>query len=563
MDHSLVPLLAVLGLGVFIALVFQRLGASALVAYLLTGALAAPGVLGLVDSSLIRPIAEIGATLLLFSIGLELDLAQMRRQARAIAIAAPTQIVLTTLVGAGCAWLAGLPLGPAIALGACLTMTSTIMMLRSLDEHRLLGRNESSLALGVTLVQDVMIGPLLVLFSFLFPVEHHASPWLMVSGIVATVVAVVALRRVLASRLLARIRSAQLPELETAFAVTVALGAAALTEQCGLGAAFGAFAAGLAFGGRERNAVEGGMRPIFGLTAVFFFVSMGLLFDVKFVIEQFWTVLALLIAGTVLKAAIAGFALRAAGMEVRSALGYGLVLANIGEFAFVLAAGAFANQTDPEVQKLYRLMVATTCISLALTPLLVRCARPLLPEDPLRRISASGDTVVVAGLGPMGNLVVETLRRRGHPLFLIDRNEKLLATWQGVGGIRTHVGRIEQLEDWLPLIGHHPSLVILTFPIADASAVVASRLRTLAPDLPILARSPFLSQVSTLRQAGVRWIICDEEETARAFVPMLEDALAAAGARQDQGRVSRVTLQGLQPSGRSEESRPDESAKSG
>ncbi len=111
--------------------------------------------------------------------------------------------------------------------------------------------------------------------------------------------------------------------------------------------------------------------------------------------------------------------------------------------------------------------------------------------------------------------------------MLIDRNPRLLAPWSTTPGVRSHQGRIEDMETWLPLIGHRPALIVLTFPVADTSAVVATRLRALDPELVIIARSPYAAHVDELHAAGAQYVICDENATAAALLPMLTDALGA------------------------------------
>lgn len=527
MGGELGAVLAILALGVVIVLAFQRLGVSALVAYLATGVVAGPGVLGLVGTETLAPVAHVGAALLLFSIGLELDLGQMRSRLRATLVSSLTQICLTLVAGTAIARLAGLPLPYAVAIGACLTMTSSIVLLRALDERRLRAREEGQLSLSVSLMQDVAMGPLLLLIAMLAPVAEKPHVSTLGIGVAVFAAGTMLLRQAMASRLVARLRASKLPEVEAAFAVTIALGAAGLAEHMGLGAALGAFAAGLALGGRgTREAMESSTRSLTGMSAIVFFAAMGALFDVGFVVHHWWQVGALALVAVVVKAPLAAVAMRLAGLSWRRAMGCGLLLAQVGEFAFVLAAGAFATSSDPEQQHLYQLVIATTCISLASAPLLTRLAQPFLPAASLAALRRTGDTVVVAGLGPVGGMVVDTLRRTGVPLLLVDRNQDLLAGWEGVADVRTHRGRIEDMEDWMPRIGHRPPLVVLTFPAAEASALAARRLHALDPKLRIIARSPFIAQVQLLRDAGVHDVICDETETARALLPMLERALA-------------------------------------
>jgi CPA2 family monovalent cation:H+ antiporter-2 len=546
MDGSLGAVLAILALGVVIVLAFQRLGVSALVAYLVTGVVAGPSVLGLVGRESLGPLAQVGAALLLFSIGLELDLGEARRRLRATLIASTTQICLTIVAGAAVAMLAGLSLPYAVAVGSCLAMTSSIVLMRALEERKLRAREEGQLSLSVSLMQDVAMGPLLVLIALLAPVGHSANLVQLGLGVALFASGTLLLRRAMASRLVARLRASKLPELEVAFAITIALGAAGLAERLGLGGALGAFAAGLALGGRgTREVVETSTRPLTGLSAILFFAAMGALFDPAFVAAHWFQVSALSLIAVVIKAPLAAVAMRLAGLPWRQAWGCGLLLAQVGEFAFVLAAGSFGHSNDPGLRHLYNLVIATTCISLASAPLLAALAKPLLPVASLAALRRTGNTVVVAGLGPVGNTVVDTLRKQGVPLLLIDRNERLLAPWDGVVGVRTHRGRIEDMEDWMPLIGHRPPLVVLTFPVADASAVVARRLRSLDPHLRIIARAPFTAQVQMLLDAGAHEVICDEAETARALMPMLERVLATVPGQSGRLRTTNATMPGV------------------
>jgi len=110
----------------------------------------------------------------------------------------------------------------------------------------------------------------------------------------------------------------------------------------------------------------------------------------------------------------------------------------------------------------------------------------------------------------------------------VDRNEKLLEPWSESDGIVSHLGRIEDMEDWLPVLGERPQAVILTFPIADTSAVVADRLLRFDPGLLLIARAPYEAQIPVLTNAGVHHVICDEHATAAALGPVLEEVLGGA-----------------------------------
>jgi len=526
--------LLILALGLPVVVLAHRIGVSSLIAYLLVGYLAKTFFLSEDLTEDLENLGDIGAILLLFGIGLELDLGTMRRELRPLLIGGLLQIGLTALVGFLVAWGLGASWQIAIGIGACLTLSSTLLVMRALDERRLRNRLEGRRVIGLLLTQDLFLAPLIAVVAIVFPGgDHDEHPWwLQVAGIPVFVAFTWFMRTVLASRILHRILVTQLPELEVAFSVFVAIGAGYLSETMGLGEALGAFCAGLALGGGEhRHAIETATRPLMGLMAIIFFTSIGFQFDAGYMIANLPLVIAALSVSLVLKAALAGFAFRLAGMSIRSAVGAGIMVGQIGEFSFVIAS-MFRGMPGDEGE-FYNLIVTVACLSLALTPILVAIASRLLPGSNLDRVREKGNTIVVAGMGPVGNTVVQTLLDLGQKLFLVDRNPRLLEPWNDVGAVTPHLGKIEEMEDWLPALGERPRAVILTFPIADTSALVAERLRTVDPNLIVVARSPYASQVDVLIRAGVQHIICDELETGKALVPMIEEVLGMPIAHQD------------------------------
>jgi CPA2 family monovalent cation:H+ antiporter-2 len=539
MDHG-TALLLLLGLGLPGALLFQRLGLSALVAYLVAGCIAGPGVLGWIDAGSLGPLAHVGAALLLFTLGLEMDPAAARQHLRPTVVAGSVQVVGTIIAGAALALAVGFDFRLGVALGACIAMSSTLLLFRALDERRLRNRAEGQITVSVSLFQDIALGPILLVLSFLIPVGDRPAWWVMLLGMIAVVAVTIGMRQALASRLVSRVRAARLPELEVALAVVFALGLATLTERCGLGAALGAFCAGLAFGGNEsRQTALAATTSLGALTGIFFFAATGAMFDPAWAWANAGMVLGALVVSVAVKAAIAAAALRLAGMPLRTAVGCGILLGNIGEFSFILAGAAFAGSTDPQVLALHRLIIAVTFLSFLLMPLIAWLAGRFLPRSSLETITDHGNTVVVAGLGPVGNTVVGLLRARGLPVMLVDRNENLLKPWRGAPGIACFRGPVEDIDQWLPLLGHRPSLVVLAFPVADTSAVVTRRLRQLDPGLVVIARAPYIAQIEVLRAAGAQEVICDEEATGNALEGPLQRALRVAASDPNRLRATR------------------------
>jgi CPA2 family monovalent cation:H+ antiporter-2 len=546
MDDGFAPIVLLLLLGSALAVGTTRLGLGALPAYLIAGAACGPGFMSLIDEQQVAHLAGVGAALLLFALGLDMDLTAMGRRLRTVGTASAIQVTLTIVIVALAAMVLGMPGGQGLALGACLAMSSSLLILRALDEHHLRGKEEGQMALGISLAQDVALGPLLVGLSFVLPLGPRPPLWLMSLGIVGLLAGTMLLRLLLIPVILARVRQAQVSELQVALAVGVALGAAWATNAVGLGGAVGAFCAGLAFG-RDRQSVAPAVEPLKGLTAIFFFAATGLLFSPTYVVGHPLTVVGMLIGTIFVKSVIAGLALRVVGMSVRSAIGCGLLLGNVGEFSIILAGNLFSGTSDPALIELHQLILTTCVLSFLCMPGITWLAGRFLPRPRSRLIEAYGETVVIAGLGPVGNTVVQTLRAQGLPLMLVDRNEHLLSPWQGVDGIRCYQGRIEDMDDWLPTLGHRPGLVVLTYPIADTSALIAGRLRDMDPGLVIVARAPYEAQIATLERAGVRYVICDERETARALLPLLQRALlnAAQDPEYQRTRATQRTLQRL------------------
>lgn len=544
MDGGFGPLVLLLLIGSALAVATTRIGLGALPAYLIAGAVSGPGMLGLLHEDQVVHLASAGAALLLFALGLDMDLAAMGRRARAVGTASAVQLSMTIATVAGLALLFGFTLERGLALGACLAMSSSLLILRALDEHRLRNKEEGQMALGISLAQDVALGPMLVGLSFILPMGARPPGWVMALGIVGLLAVTAFLRLVLVPALLVRVRQAQVAELQVALAVAVALGAAWATNAVGLGEAVGAFCAGLAFG-RDRQSVAPAVEPLQGLTAIFFFAATGLLFSPSFALGHPFAVVGMLLGTILLKSAIAGFALRLTGMPVRSAIGCGLLLGNVGEFSIILAGNLFTGATDPALRDMHQLILTTCILSFLGMPGITWLAGRFLPRPRSLLIVEHGETVVIAGLGPVGNTVVQTLRAQGLPLMLVDRNEHLLSPWQGVDGIRCHQGRIEDMDDWLPALGHRPGLVVLTYPIADTSALVAGRLREIDPDMVIVARAPYEAQIEVLERAGVRHVICDERETARALLPLLQKALVSVSGDSRRMRATKRTLQRL------------------
>ncbi|NRA36699.1 MAG: cation:proton antiporter, partial [Planctomycetes bacterium] len=304
MQHTqIISILVLLAMCFPIVLLTRRLGGSSLIAYLIVGALASN--FDLVKINDIHSMAELGATLLLFSLGLELDLPAMRKHIGKVLVASLGQITFTIMIGTVAMIACGVAFNQSVIIGSCLALSSTLMVLRALDEHHLRNKDSGRTIIGILLAQDFAIAPLLIMISFLMP-SSNLNTLHVIYVIVALILMTIFLRRFLASHLIRRIRGAQVPELEIAMSMCIALGAAMLTEDLGIGAAMGAFCAGLALGGDEHShAIETSTRPLQGLVAIIFFASIGMQFNALYVVENYLLIAIALFVSVLVKSAIA------------------------------------------------------------------------------------------------------------------------------------------------------------------------------------------------------------------------------------------------------------------
>jgi CPA2 family monovalent cation:H+ antiporter-2 len=319
---------------------------SAILGYLAAGTLVGPNVLGWVDGGQrIDLLAELGASLLLFTIGLEFSLTRLKQLGTRVLVAGVLQIVFTTTAGAAAAMAFGLSFGTAFALGSIFALSSTAVVARLLVESRALDSTHGRQAIGVLLVQDIAVVPIVLALAFgrsggdLAEIGRAALSTLLyatilIASFVLFVRAIVPYG--LGARAMTRNR-----DLPVVFALVCALGSVVGAELSGLPPALGAFVAGVLLGGSRFAAqIRADVAPLYTLLLTVFFAAIGLAGDPLWAYEHAPLVLATLAAVVAGKALIAAGALRVAGLTGASALAAAATIAQIGEFSFVVAGSA-------------------------------------------------------------------------------------------------------------------------------------------------------------------------------------------------------------------------------
>ena len=503
--------LLVLLAAVAVVPLFRRLRASAVLGYLAAGALIGPyGFRLLHDVEAAARLGELGVVFLLFSIGLSLSverLASLRRYALGLGIA---QVLATTVALSGLLRALGVESAAALVLGGGLALSSTAVVLQVLVERRELSTPRGRIALAVLLLQDVAVVPLLTLVPLLRGGEVSVLPALGTALLRAALVLVVILviGRLALRPLLRAVARDGTPELFTGIVLLLVLGVGWLTQQAGLSMALGAFLAGVLVAETEyRPQVEGDVQPFRGILLALFFMSVGMSVDVGLL----WTRAPLLVGLTaallLVKAGILIALARGFGFRLATAAALGLMLAQGGEFGFVLfALAGQAGVLDADTAQLAVLVVG---LSMAATPLLLAASRRVAHrleqgDEAAALAEQAGELqghVIVAGFGRVGHTVALLLESRGTSYLALDLDAERVTNARR-SRLAVYFGDASRAEVLKAAGIQRAQAVVVTVDEPAAANLTVQVARRLAPEVPVLARGRDLAQAQALGEAG-------------------------------------------------------------
>lgn len=526
----LLDVVVLLGAGALLGALAERLRQSALVGYLLAGMLLGPHVLHLVRSGEeVLAVSELGVALLLFAIGLEFSWTRLRSLGRVALGGGTVQVLATGAVGSGVAVLLGVAPGPAVALGGMLALSSTASVLRVLAARDEDETPHGEAALGVLLVQDMAVVPLVLLVTVL---SDGGGPADMLATLARTTLIgaglVLGLWFVFHLGVPALLSSAPVAgnrELPLLVAVVSGLGSGVVAHAAGVSPALGAFVAGMVlaespFAVQARADVSG----LKTLLLTLFFTSVGMLADPLWIGSHLGLVLITLAGVLVVKAGLVWLSLRLTGSGPGTALAGAVCLAQTGEFSFVLADVARGRLLD---QRLFLLVVSTTVLSMLVTPTLVGLAPALarrsrrrdqpqaLPED-------EGPLTLLVGFGPTGRALGEQLAAEGTRLVVIDRDPRAVgqAMERGLTTMLADASHPEVLEH----AGvERARCVLVTTPSLAAALDIVRAARRLGPGARVLVRARHHTSRSALEAAGADLVIDEEHETGRLMARAYAD----------------------------------------
>ncbi|MFO0334569.1 MAG: YbaL family putative K(+) efflux transporter [Pseudomonadota bacterium] len=544
------PLLGILSIGFVLAfalgLLAQRLRVSPLVGYLLAGVMIGPHTPGYVgDPGLSYELAEIGVILLMFGVGLHFSVRDLLEVRRIAVTGATLQIATATLLGLGLALLMGWSVGAGLIFGLALSVASTVVLLRALEERGMVETRRGRIAVGWLVVEDLVMVLALVLIpavmEALAPAAGGAAtagPAAIAGTIALTIGKVLAFAalallvgRKAIPRLLHVVAGTGSPELFRLAILAIALGVAfGAAKLFGVSFALGAFFAGMMLNESplgHRAAVES--LPLRDAFAVLFFVSVGMLFDWTIVLREPWALAGTLFIILVGKSVAAYWLVRWLRHDRGTAATVSASLAQIGEFSFILAGlGVSLALLPPEGRDL---ILGGALLSILLNPAVFRlAARFEAMGDGIA--AAGGDLyrpppsrpthVLVVGYGRVGRACALDLKRTGTRIVVIEQEADAAEAARRDGMdqvVRAHATSAVQLDaDLLGLA----SAVCLAIPDPFVSGTVAEQARRERAGLPIVARAHAEAEREHLRRHGASHVIVGELEIARGMVAFVE-----------------------------------------
>ncbi len=514
----LLEVIVVLVAAVISVFLFQRFGLGAVLGYLVAGAVIGPSGFALVaDVDTIQALGELGVVFLLFTVGLELPFERIRvMQARSFALGA-AQVFVTALAVTGVGILIGLSPVTSVVIGGALALSSTAIVLRMLVDRRELTSRFGRSCFAVLLVQDMMVGPFLVLALALGEGGEGLGLALgeAVLKAVVAVMAILGIGRVVLRYVFQQVAAVRDADVFIALSLVVVLASGLMTKMAGLSMAFGAFLAGMLLAETHyRHQVAADIQPFRGLLLGLFFMSVGMSVDIGLTASKAGLVIGLAVGLIVLKATLLSGLGLVAGMRPAQAVNLGVLLSQGGEFAFVLLGAALAaGVVSGGVAQLIVVVVALTMMA---TPFLAMLGR-LLERQVERRTVVELETraeeaeelkdhVVIAGYGRVGAAVAAQLKAAGSDFIAVDLDPHRIIEARAAG-LPVYFGDATRPEILEAVHVERARAMVVAVDDPQIALRTVAMVRYIFPDLKIYARAHDDAHAQELARAGADTVV--------------------------------------------------------
>ena len=521
----------ILGLAVVLLWVFNKLKIPEVIGLLITGVLAGPhGLQIITDVHEVEVLAEIGVILLLFTIGIEFSLKSLIKIRKILLIGGSFQVLLTIAVIFLIARRMGNPVNESVFIGFLIALSSTAVVLKLLQDKGDIDTPNGRISLGILIFQDIIIVPMMLITPFLAGNSDAMGGSVIEILIKAVIVAAIVIlgAKYILPRVLYQVARTQSRELFLISVMVIAFAIAFMTYSAGLSLALGAFLAGLMISESEYSQQTlGNVIPFLHVFTSFFFISIGMLLNVTFFIDNIISILIFATLVLSVKTFLAGAAAFILGFPLRIAIITGFTLSQVGEFSFILSEIGMDEGILSESN--YQLFLAISVLSMAATPIVIKLATkasdmimkwPLpdklryglfpKPESTIAKIS---DHLVIVGYGINGRNVARAAKFANIPHVIIEINPDTVRRERELGEI-IYYGDATQHEVLSHANIQEALILVVTIPSPGDARRIILNARRMNPHVHIIIRTRFISDMKEMFALGADEVIPEEFETS-------------------------------------------------
>lgn len=530
--HLLRDILIIFTLSIFVIYVFHKIHVPSIIGFLFTGLITGPYGLKLIQNQHdVEILAEIGIILLLFTIGIEFSIKNLLKARKSILLGGALQVGLVILITFFIARLVGSTTEEAVFIGFLVSLSSTAIVMRIIQNNGDLGTYHGKTTLALLIFQDIIIVPMLLLVPFLSGESDFTSQSLILVLIkgAGVIVAIILGAKYLVPTILYQIAKTQNRELFLLTIIVIGFATAWLTNSIGLSLALGAFIAGLIISESEYSEQAfGNIMPFRDLFTSFFFVSIGMLLDLQFVVDEPLLVMVTAIGIIIIKSMVSGFVAFILGYPFKSTLIVGLALAQVGEFSFILSEVGMKYNLLSEFNN--QLFLSSAVITLSLTPLIINLAPKFADLILSKRLPkklkyglnnltekkvehALQDHTIIIGYGVNGRNVAKAAKYANIPHCIIELNPDTVKE-EYVKGEIIYYGDASQGNILQHANIDQAQVIVVTIPNPADTRRITQIAREMNPDIHIIIRTRFVQDMSALYRLGADEVIPEEFETS-------------------------------------------------
>lgn len=534
MHLPLLPdIVIILGSSVLIILMFQKVKLPPIIGFLFTGVVVGPHGLSLIEArDEVELLSEIGVIFLLFVIGIEFSLRSLATIKKAVLLGGTIQVGLTILVTALASHLIGLSWSQAVFIGFLFSLSSTAIVLNLLQANGEITAPHGLLSVAILIFQDIIVVPMMLFVPILAGQSDNISITLalLLVKVVGVVLLIIVLANYVVPFIFRQVVQTKSRELFILTTIVICFATAWLTSSIGLSLALGAFFAGMIISESDySHQATANILPFREIFISFFFVSIGMLLDVQFLLNNFLQVLILTLAVIAIKSGVIGIAVIALRYPLRTVILTALSIFQVGEFAFILANTGMQYNLLPE--GVYQYFLATSIVSMGLTPILFKFAHQLTdllvkvpgakhlePKTIARDQSVSlskefNDHLVIIGYGINGKNLARAASNADISYVTVELNAETVRKAKADG---EHIYFGDATEETILryLFVHKARVVVIAISDPRATKKIVSQIRTLSKTVYIIVRTRFVKEIEENLQVGADEVIPEEFETS-------------------------------------------------